>query len=263
MLIKDLSPEYEEMYLKCLEDWSDEMKESGNQRRLWYEDLKNKGLIVKISLDEQNRITGFIQAVPIKYSILEGEEGYFINCIWVHGHKQGIGNNRKKGYGTALLKALEEQLEASGIEGISAWGLILPFWMKASWFNKHGYHKIDREGLAVLLWKDFKSVTKLPKWRKIKKIPSPGSEKLIISVFCHGWCSAMNISYERIKKIAEEFKPYVQLNEYNTRDKQILDEWNISDAVYLDNKPINTGPPPSYKALRDKVYKALKKKKLL
>jgi N-acetylglutamate synthase-like GNAT family acetyltransferase len=261
--ITNLSPEFEEQFLKCLEDWSADMQESGNQRRLWFEDMKSKGLLVKIALDEQNRITGFIQAVPVIHSIIEGKSGYFINCIWVHGHKQGIGDMRKKGYGTALLNALEADLKSQGVSGVSAWGLILPFWMKASWFKKHGYLRIDREGMAALMWKAFSTDSDCPRWRKIKKQPIPGTDKLNISVFCHGWCSAMNISYERIKRIAEEFHPYIHFEEYNTRDRRILEEWGISDAIYLDDKTVNTGPPPSYEALRKRVIKMLKKKKLM
>ena len=29
-------------------------------------------------------------------------------------------------------------------KGIAAWGLSLPFWMKASWFKKHGFKKVDK-----------------------------------------------------------------------------------------------------------------------
>jgi len=33
-------------------------------------------------------------------------------------------------------------------------------------------------------------------------------------------------------------------------------EWGISDALYIDDKQVRTGPPPSY----EKIYKLISKK---
>lgn len=43
MKIIDLTPEYEKLYFCCLEDWSDEMKEAGDHRQRWYENMKDNG----------------------------------------------------------------------------------------------------------------------------------------------------------------------------------------------------------------------------
>ena len=77
---------------------------------------------------------------------MEGKELYFKNCIWVHGHKQGRGNFQKKGMGRALLQTAEDDVKAMGVKGTMAWGISLPFWMKASWFRKQGYTKVDKQG---------------------------------------------------------------------------------------------------------------------
>ena len=37
MEIIDLVEEYENTYCMCLEDWSDEMKEAGDYKKVWYE----------------------------------------------------------------------------------------------------------------------------------------------------------------------------------------------------------------------------------
>lgn len=263
MKITDLTTEYEELYLQCLEDWSEDMKESGQHRRLWFEEMKTKGLVVRISLNDQGQMTGFIQAIPVRQSVLVGEQGYFINCIWVHGHKQGIGDCRKRGIGSALLHKLEEHLLDIGCEGIAAWGLMLPFWMKASWFKQKGFKRVDRDGIAALMWKPLTSNGTPPKWRRMIKKPLPGTDKLVISLFNTGWCSALNITYERVKRIALNYPDSIILNEYNTRDRKVLLEWGISDDIWLDNKQLMTGPPPSYKTLEKKIVKLLKKKGLI
>ena len=76
----------------CLEDWSDEMKEAGDHKEHWYRKMKDKGLGVKIAVTEDDKVVGMIQYVPLEYSTAEGDNLYFINCIWVHGYKEGVGN---------------------------------------------------------------------------------------------------------------------------------------------------------------------------
>jgi hypothetical protein len=47
MKITDITPENENLYFCCLEDWSEEMKEAGNYKQQWYNFMKDKGLIAK------------------------------------------------------------------------------------------------------------------------------------------------------------------------------------------------------------------------
>jgi N-acetylglutamate synthase-like GNAT family acetyltransferase len=149
MQIIDLNEEYRNLFFVCLEDWSEEIKEAGNHKEIWYNKMKDKGLIVKLAIDDDGHVGGMIQCVPSEYSSIECKDLYFINCIWIHGHK--------KGRGKALLQAIENEVKEKGAKGISAWGISLPFWMKAGWFKKQGYKKVDRDGIAVLLWKPFSS----------------------------------------------------------------------------------------------------------
>ena len=107
MHIIDLEEKYCDLYFMCLEDWSDEMKEAGRHKEKWYEKIKDKGLGVKLALNKKDQVVGMIQYVPIEYSFAEGEDLYYINCIWVHGYEEGVGNFQKRGIGTKLIKAVE------------------------------------------------------------------------------------------------------------------------------------------------------------
>lgn len=51
---------------------------------------------VKLALNESEAVGGMIQYVPIEHSLVEGKDLYFINCIWVHGHKKGRGNFQRR-----------------------------------------------------------------------------------------------------------------------------------------------------------------------
>jgi len=155
MKIVDLTDDRKELYFFCLEDWSEEMKEAGDHKRAWYEKMKDQGLGVKLALDDTGEVGGMIQYAPIEHTFVEGQELHFIYCIWVHGYKKGRGNFQKRGMGKALLKAAESDAKEKGAKGMVAWGISLPFWMRASWFKKQGYTKVDKQGIQVLLWKPF------------------------------------------------------------------------------------------------------------
>jgi hypothetical protein len=80
--------------------------------------MKDKGLRVKFALDDNDKIGGMIQYIPIEYSMFAGENLYVVLCIWVHGHKQGRGDYRKRGMGKALLAAagkIQKDMEQTGL----------------------------------------------------------------------------------------------------------------------------------------------------
>ena len=260
MEIIDLNEKYYSIYFMCLEDWSADIKDAGKRKEMWFNEFKNKGLRVKLAVVD-DKVCGMIQYMPIEYSMAEGNDLYLIHCIWIHGHKQGIGNFQKRGIGTKLLNAAEEDAKLLKAKGIAAWGISLPFWMKASWFKKKGYIKIDKNGMAVLLWKPFTEDAAPPKWIKGKRIPQPVEGKVTVTSFTNGWCTAQNVVYERAKRASLEFGDKVEFQEISTTGKEAMCEWGICDALYIDGNPISTGPPPSYEKIRKIIAKRVKKLK--
>lgn len=261
MEIVDLTEEYKKTYLVCLEDWSDEMIEAGDHKVKWYAKMKEKGLGVKLAVDDNKSAIGMIQYIPIEYSNAEGKDLYFIDCIWVHGYNEGLGNHQKKGVGKALLQAAEEDAKSRGAKGMVAWGLSLPFWMKASWYKKHGYFKVDKESIAILLWKPFTNDAIPPKWIKQQKEPQKIPGKGTVTAFINGNCPAQAIVYERAKRAALDFGDNVVFQEINTSNREIFLEWGIFSGLFIDGKEIRTGPPPSYEDIKKKIAKKVKKLK--
>ncbi|MFC2014938.1 GNAT family N-acetyltransferase [Chloroflexota bacterium] len=252
MEIINLSDEYEKLYHVCLEDWSDEMEEAGDHKEAWYNRMKDKGLRVKLALDNYGQVGGMIQYIPIEHSFAEGENLYFVNCIWVHGHKQGRGNFQKQGMGKAMLQAAEEDAMALGVNGIAAWGIPLPFWMKASWFKKQGYKKVDQQGFLgqVLLWKPFNDDAVPPTLIKPNKKPDLTPGVVTVTALLNGWCPAQNIVFERAKRASAKYGSDVVFQPVDTFNRDNLLKWGISDALFIDGKQVRTGPPPSYEKIR-------------
>lgn len=258
MEIIDLNDKFQSTYFHCLEDWSDDIKEAGDHKQVWYEKMKDNGLRVKIAV-EDDKACGMIQYLPIEQSYVEGRDLYFINCIWVHGHKQGIGNHQKKGLGRALLAAAEEDARSNRAKGIAAWGVSMPFWMRASWFKKHGYAKVDKEGMMVLLWKPFSQDAAPPSWIKEKRKPEKIPGKVAVNAFINGWCPAMNMVFERARRASVEFGEKVVFQEISTFNRSAFLEWGFADGLFIDGKQVRTGPPPSYEKIRRKIAKRVKK----
>ncbi len=258
MIVIDLTENHEKLYFVCLEDWSEEMKEAGDHKCNWYHKMKDKGLGVKLAIDDNGEVGGMIQYVPIEYSFAEGKDLYFIKCIWVHGHKQGRGNFQKKGMGKALLQAAEADARNRGAKAMVAWGMSLPFWMKASWFKKQGYTKVDQSSLQTLLWKSFSDDAVPPKWIKQVKKPQAGINpgKITVTSFINGYCPAQNAMSERAKRAAAEFGDKVIFQQINTFDRNVFSEWGISDALFIEDKEVSAGPPLSY----EKILKLLSKR---
>jgi GNAT superfamily N-acetyltransferase len=263
MKIIDITSDNESQYFCCLEEWSEDLKEAGDHKQRWYEHMKDKGIKVKFAVDDSNVIGGMIQYMPIEHSIFDGEDLYAVLCIWVHGYNKGRGDFRKKGMGKALIKAAEEDCRRLGTKGLVAWGLVIPVFMRASWYKRQGYKIIDKNGIMRLLWKPFIVDAVPPRFIRPKKLPEKGKEKVNITIFRNGWCPAMNLVYERAKRASKEFEGKIELKEYETIDRSIIREWGITDGLFIDGKEVSTGPPPPYEKIRKKIEKRVQKLKTL
>lgn len=257
MEIVDLTEDRKDLFCLCLEDWSDEAKESGPKRRQWLDRGQKRGLRAKLALDDNGVEGGMIQYGPIEQSFVDGSDLYLIYCIFVHGYKEGRGNFQKRGMGRALLRAAEEDARDRGALGMAAWGIALPFWMKASWFKKHGYRRADRQGMSVLLWKPFSDEAKPPRWfPKVDKAPEAVQDMVNVTAFSSGWCLAQNLVFERARRAAAEIGDGVIFQEIDTSERKAVAEWGRSDTVLVDGKALQKGPPPSY----DKIYNTIAKR---
>jgi GNAT superfamily N-acetyltransferase len=249
--IVDLDRTTKLLFCQCLEDWSDDVQEAGDRRGRWVDRFTLRGLRAKLALDDAGTAGGMIQYLPIEESTVDGSGLYFITCIWVHGHKQGRGNFQGQGMGRALLSAAEEDARSRGAKGIAAWGLWLPFWMRASWFRKHGYRPVERDGIASLLWKPFAADAQPPRWFRRTAKPlelTPGCVN--VTCFVNGWCTAGAVTAERARRVAGEFGERVRFREIDTSEHETVAEWGLADALFVDGKQVMTGPPISPERLR-------------
>lgn len=259
MGVIDLRDQYENAYFVCLEDWSPEMEEAGDHKARWFEKMRDRGLRVKLYLDDDGRPIGMIQYVPIEHSPAQGSDLYMILCIWVHGHKEGVGNRQGRGIGSMLLAAAEEDATQLGAKGMVAWGLTMPVWMKASWFKKHGYRRVDRSGMRQLVWKPFASDAQAPRWIEEGPAPSKVPGQVTVTGHLNGWCPASNLVYERAKRAAAELGDRVVFQSIDTSERADFVAHGYLDGVFVDGKTLQRGPPPSYEHIRKVIGKRLRR----
>lgn len=257
--IIDLSDETQNEYFTCLEEWSDEMKDGVCRKACWYNTMREKGLRVKLALNDAGVVAGMVHYAPIEHSWVEGENLYFVYCIWVHGHKKGRGDLRKRGVGTALLQAAENDAKKIQTKGLVVWGLLLPVFMRAGWFKKKGYRKVDRNGISVLLWKPFAEDASPPRWIRAKRKPEPIPGKVVVTALANGWCSGINGMIERARRISREFGDKVVFREIDTSDRAAVREWGLSGGLFVDEKSIYRGPPLSYAKIKKIIGKKVQR----
>ena len=207
-------------------------------------------------------IVGMIHYAPAEEAPLVGRSLHYVNCIWVHAYKQGVGDHRKKGIGKPLLAAAEEEARALGSKGMAAWGLRLPVFMRSAWFKKQGYRVADRDGAVELVWKPFAPDAEIPRLLRLKKKPSPGARKVALTCLRNGWCPAQDLVHERARRVALDFPSTVEFISIDTDDRGSLEEWGVADALFVDGSQVRTGPPPSAEAIRKLLSKSLKKRGL-
>jgi hypothetical protein len=115
--------------------------------------------------------------------------------------------------------------------------------------------------MALLLWKPFCNEATPPHWFKTRKKHPLTPGKVTVTAFVNGWCMAQNLSYERAKRAAAEFGDKVVFNEIDTVDRRTVEQWGYSDALFIDDKQVRTGPPPSYEKIQRLIAKRVAKLK--
>jgi hypothetical protein len=60
----------------------------------------------------------------------------------------------------------------------------------------------------------------------------------------------MNLAVERARRAATELGDQVVYREIDTSERNAVATWGFSDALFVDGKPVRTGPPPSYEKIR-------------
>ena len=255
MEIVDLGPEHEEVFYCCLKPEDRVFAEGVPMKRDWLYRHGGEGVRVKLAIDDDGAVAGMVQYVPRPLApFVVGDDGiWVIHCIWVHLYESAIGDRGGKGMGTALLQAAEEDMRSLGARGVAAWGLTFPEWMNVPWFERHGYARVDEQGVLGLAFKAFDPDVDDPRWLEERRRPGPIPGKVRVSSFVIGWCTSGNLNHTWAQRASDELGEDVVFETYDTSDPSVVAEWGISSGILVDGAQLVIDGSETYEKVRDLI----------
>ena len=214
----------------------------GNKRKAKFlkEKLKRGGR-AKIAY-RNNNAAGFIEYYPIEIAPMEivGKDLMVIFCMDVKEKRQGIGS--------ALLNACLEDSRKLGRKGVAV-TCADDHWMAQSFFQKHGFIEVVKGKWMSILLKKFEEVEH-PNWLQGSFEPKLQKGKIVVSIFQNDRCAIIWRNAEVVRKVAQEFKEHVVINEYDTNTRESILKYKEVGAIYVNKKCVVGGPPVKEEEIR-------------
>jgi GNAT superfamily N-acetyltransferase len=228
---------------------SDEIDACGRGRLAWLREMHGSGMRVKVALVDGEH-AGFAYVMPIEVSPWGplGTGLAVTPCLWV------VQKAQRKGAGSALMEAAEQEASSQGMKGIATIAFHHDFWfMPAAFFEKRGYSVARSQERASIIWKRFDPSAEAPSFLepRYEFVPVPG--RVVIDLFWNTFCETSWIEAQRVKEVAADFGDAVVLHEYCADDREILVRHQLPRGVFVNGEEISWG----YEAPKEGVAEAI------
>jgi GNAT superfamily N-acetyltransferase len=250
-----MTPEDEYFVATCThENESEEVDASAKRRLAWMREREPLGLRVKVALVDGKRV-GFLYAMPIDISPWGplGEDLLVFPCLYV------LNDEQKQGAGRALVEAAEEEARRQGLRGLATFGYYWEgFWfMPAPFFEHMGFEMVERRGDFALHWKPLDPSAAKPALMSRSYEFEPVDGKVVVDLFWQSFCLTGDEEATRVREVAAEFGDRVVLREYCGDDRDILLEYQIPRAIFVQGNEIGWGYEAPRDGIRDAIQQAL------
>ena len=182
-------------------------------KKKWYLNRIAEGLKIRLAMDANGKQLGMIESVPAEYA---WRPIHAVNYLYIQCLIEFSKSSQKKGIGSSLIKACEEEArytEKSGIFTLVSSGS----WMAGKGiFEKNGYEFIERKGRFELWSKTFNNVNKLPKilnyelnqknyqgWNLLYSDQCPWHAKAAVEIQKKALEKGVKLNIQRIETAAE------------------------------------------------------------
>lgn len=222
-------------------------------RESWLRKTLTKGLKVKVAIDN-GRPVGFAHCLPIELGAwgMSGKDLMTIPCLTLKYDRVYRGE-RGSGYGRALVEAVEAEAKKEKKKGVAVLAYDHDFWfMPYSFFKKLGYKKVARQGSAVIMLKAFETVDP-PVMHKLSYQPRLIPGKVVVDAFWNPICLTSIVEIHRVREVCAEYGDSVILNEFNCGNRDILEKYQTSRALFINGNLKFWG----YAAPRDELRKEI------
>ncbi len=259
MEIVDLMDDHILFVASCthIDDLDEEKDRARRVRESWMRNACAKGLKVKVAIDKGKPV-GFAHCLPIELGAwgMSGKDLISILCLTLN-YKRVYNRVQSSGYGRALVEAVEIEARKDK-KGVAVLAYDNDFWfMPASFFKKLGYKEVEREGNAVIMLKAFELVDP-PRMHKLNYKPKLMEGKVVVDIFWNPICLTSIIEIHRVREVCAEYNDKVILREFNCGDKEILEKYQTSRALFFNGKYRCWGYEAPFGELRKVIEGALK-----
>lgn len=235
----------------CFQQLNPEAPYSEGDKERYLEGKKRKAKFLKEKMKRggrakiayrDNNAVGFIEYYPIEIAPMEivGKDLMVIFCMDVKEKRQGIGS--------ALLNACLEDSRKLGRKGVAV-TCADDHWMAQSFFQKHGFIEVVKGKWMSILLKKFEEVEH-PNWLQGSFEPKLQKGKIVVSIFQNDRCAIIWRNAEVVRKVAQEFKEHVVINEYDTNTRESILKYKEVGAIYVNKKCVVGGPPVKEEEIR-------------
>jgi hypothetical protein len=219
----------------------DRYLEGKKRKAKFLEQMLKRGGRAKIAYIDNNAV-GFIEYYPIEI-VPMGIVGKNLMVIFCMDVKE-----KQKGIGAALLNACLE--DSRGLrQKCVAVTCSNEHWMSQSFFEKHGFIEVVKGKWMSILVKKFEEVEN-PNWLQGSFKPKLQKGKIVVSIFQNDRCPVIWRNAEIVRKVADEFKKYVEINEYDTNTRENILKYKEVGAIYVNERCVVGGPPVKTEAVR-------------
>ena len=237
---------------------SKEIDAAARRRLAWLKAAEQSGLEIRVAFLGEKPI-GFAYVMPIEISPWGpiGSDLAVVPCLWVLPEFKG------NGAGGALMAAAAEVAEERGYSGIVTMGFYHDFWLlPARFFESQGFSKIAERGEEAILWKEFGTGARAPRFLRRKFVFRPVKGKVVVDLFYNTFCLTSTVEAERVREVAGEYGDSVILNEYAADSRETLMRYEIPRAIYVNGKEIGWGYEAPKDGIREAISDALRKQGL-
>ena len=257
LIVREMTTEDEYFVTTCSHvNESDEIDVCAEIRRRQFAIMKSEGALFKVATLDSTLI-GFAYGIPIERSSWGplGHSLMVIPCLYV------VKKGTSQGAGKALIASIERDARAAGNHGVTIFACRdfpgAEWFMPASFFELLGYTPVDTQGRETLLWKPFSSDAVPPHFLQPHYVFEPIEGTVVVDLFWNVFCPTSAIEAQRVRKVCQEFGNRVHLREFCAEDREVLLQYQISRALYVNGEEIGWGYEAPKKGIRDAIERAL------
>lgn len=257
LIVRDMQAEDEYFVTTCSHvNESSEIDACAEKRRQQFEAMKSEGALFKVAILDHDHV-GFAYGIPIESSSWGplGHSLMVLPCLYV------MPKWASKGVGKALTKAIEDEAKNADCHAVTITAYRdLPdaeWFMPASYFELLGYKPIESRGRETLLWKPLLPDAEPPHFLQPHYIFEPIEGSVVVDLFWNLFCQTSVIEAQRVREVCLEFGDRVILREFQAEDREVLLQYQISRAIYVNGKEIGWGCEAPKEGIRDAIKQAL------